>query len=69
MQRQFNVLDALAILGFLIGYRNYEENIDQNTMQNAIQDAVGSIQEHLEIQDNKIDVIIKMLEKGGAINE
>ena len=64
---KFDVLDALTVLGFIISYQNYEENIDQNTMQDAIQKAVSSVQEHLKNQDDKIDIIIKML--GGVKNE
>ena len=61
MDRQFDILDALTILGFIIGYKNYEENVDQNTMQDAVQKAVNLINEHLEMQDNKLDLIIEKL--------
>ena len=61
MDRQFDILDALTILGFIIGYKNYEENVDQNTMQDAVQKAGNLINEHLEMQDNKLDLIIEKL--------
>lgn len=61
MSKQFDVLDALTILGFVIGYKNYEENVDQNTMQNAVQSAVNLINEHLQMQDEKLDIIIDKL--------
>ena len=60
-QRQFDVIDALAIIGFLIGYKNYEENVDQTTMQNTVKTAVSLIQEHLEEQDEKISKILRIL--------
>lgn len=60
-RRQFDVIDALAIVGFLIGYKNYEENVDQTTMQNTVKMAVSSIQEHLEEQDAKINRILRIL--------
>ena len=60
-QRQFDVIDALAIIGFLIGYKNYEENVDQTTMQNTVKTAVSSVQEHLEEQDAKINRILRIL--------
>ena len=60
-QRQFDVIDALAIIGFLIGYKNYEENVDQTTMQNTVKMAVTSVQEHLEEQDAKINRILRIL--------
>lgn len=66
-QKGFDVLDALAIISFLIGIRNYEENVDQTTVQNAVQTAVDLINEHLESQDAKIEKIIEML--GGVKNE
>lgn len=60
-RRQFDVIDALAIVGFLIGYKNYEENVDQTTMQNTVKMAVSSVQEHLEEQDAKINRILRIL--------
>lgn len=66
-QKGFDVLDALAIISFFIGVRNYEENVDQTTVQNAVQTAVDLINEHLESQDAKIEKIIEML--GGVKNE
>ena len=64
--RSFDILDALAIIGFIIGVRNYEENVDQTTVQNAVQTAVDLINEHLESQDRKMDKIIEML---GGVKE
>ena len=66
-QNGFDILDALAIISFLIGVRNYEENVDQTTVQNAVQTAVDLINQHLEMQDKKIDSIIEML--GGVKND
>ncbi len=60
-RRQFDIIDALAIIGFLIGYKNYEENVDQTTMQNTVKMAVSSVQEHLEEQDAKINRILRIL--------
>lgn len=60
-QKQFDIIDALAILGFLISCKNYEETIDQTTMQNTAETVVGSIQEHLKEQDEKINKILRIL--------
>lgn len=60
-QSGFSIIDALAIISFIIGYKNYEENVDQNTMQDAIKGAVSMVHEHLESQDRKIDKILEML--------
>ena len=54
-------MDFIAVVGFLIGVVNYEENVDQTTMQDTVQKAVNLINIHLEEQDNKIDKIIEML--------
>jgi hypothetical protein len=54
-------LDFIAVVGFLIGVVNYEENVDQTTIQDTVQKAVNLINMHLEEQDNKIDKIIEML--------
>ena len=58
---QYSILDFIAVVGFLIGVVNYEENVDQTTMQDTVQKAVNLINMHLEEQDNKIDKIIEML--------
>lgn len=59
--RQWDSLDALGVVGFLIGWFNYIENVDQSTMQDAIQKAVSDVHKHLEEQDKKMDKIIEML--------
>lgn len=59
--RQWEALDALSVISFLIGWFNFFENADQTTMQDAIQNAVSDIHEHLKEQDKKMDAIIEML--------
>ena len=59
--RQWEALDALSVISFLIGWFNFFENGDQTTMQDAIQEAVSDIHEHLKEQDKKMDAIIEML--------
>ena len=59
--RQWEALDALSVISFLIGWFNFFENDDQTTMQDAIQNAVSDIHEHLKEQDKKMDAIIEML--------
>ena len=54
-------MDFIAVVGFLIGVVNYEENVYQTTMKDTVQKAVNLINMHLEEQDNKIDKIIEML--------
>ena len=59
-----NMLDAMAVVGFLIGVANYEENLSQSDVQDMIKGALRNVHEHLEKQDNKIDHIIELLEGG-----
>lgn len=59
-----NMLDAMAVVGFLIGVANYEENLSQSDVQDMIKGALRNVHEHLEEQDNKIDHIIELLEGG-----
>lgn len=58
------MLDAMAVVGFLIGLANYEENLSQSDVQDMIKGALCNVHEHLEEQDNKIDHIIELLEGG-----
>lgn len=59
-------LDVLAIISFVIGLANYDENIGQSDMQNAVSSAVLDIHSHLADQDEKINKLITLLEKNGG---
>lgn len=54
----------MALIGFLIGVANYEENITQSDLQEVMKSALKDIHEHLEMQDNKIDDILMLLREG-----
>lgn len=54
-----DVLDAMAVVGFLIGIANYQENIDQSQLQETAQTIIKEIHSHLKEQDSKIDEIYK----------
>ena len=56
-----NIMDAMAIVSFVIGLANYNENIGQTDLQEVVNGAIDDIHRHLQIQDNKIDMIIEML--------
>lgn len=67
---EYTVLDILGILSFLIGLQNLDMNVDQNDMQElqntfnkTLNTTVLEIHEHLEMQDNKLDKILKRLEE------
>lgn len=59
--KQYDLLDAIAMVSFIIGLLNYGENIDQSTMNDAVQSAVQDIHEHLTEQDEKITKILQLL--------
>lgn len=58
----FSSIDRLAIFSTILGLANYQENIDQSTFQSAIQSQTQEIHSHLQLQDEKIDKILSLLE-------
>jgi CheY-specific phosphatase CheX len=63
---QNSLLDALAIVSFMLGLANYDENLGQSQIQEMVSQAVGDIHSHLEEQDRKIDLIL--IKVGGDIH-
>ena len=59
---QFEFLDILAIVSFIVQVQNQNKIIDISDIQNELHKAVSEIHKHLEIQDDKIDKIIGRLE-------
>lgn len=59
-EQQINILDIIAILSFIIGLDNLQENKQQSKMQDQI---IKSIEEHLKMQDEKYEKIIRLLER------
>lgn len=65
---QFTFLDSIALISFVVGIMNYEENLTQSDKQD-LQDQLNSkidlllkeIHSHLEEQDQKIDKIMEAL--------
>lgn len=67
--QQLDFLDLLNILSFVIGILNYQENLTQSDKQELLhkvdedtQTAIKEVHNHLQMQDDKIDRIISMLE-------
>lgn len=61
-------IDALAILSFVIGLANYQENLTQSDKQDlldevnkATENAIKQVHQHLKEQDKKIDLILERL--------
>ena len=59
-EQQINFLDIIAILSFIIGLDNLQENRQQSQNQEQI---IKSIEEHLKMQDEQYEKIIKLLER------
>lgn len=62
--RGLSILDAIAIVSFLVGLENYSENVTQSQFQETIQIAVSDIHKHLHQQDEKLDKLLSILERG-----
>lgn len=60
-RQQFDILDILNILSFIIGVKNLNENLSQNTAGDLLSAAVNEIHDHLAEQDHKIGLIMKKL--------
>jgi hypothetical protein len=64
-----NLLDSVSMVSFIIGLLNLNENLTQGDKQELMetfdkktQQLLDEIHGHLEIQDEKLDSIIKRLE-------
>ena len=55
----------IGILTFVVGVANYSENIDQSQMQDTVNNAVLDIHKHLKAQDEKLNLVLSLLEKKG----
>ena len=67
---QLSFIDLLSIASFAIGLENLEENLTQGDKQDLQKDLsdkadllLKEIHEHLERQDQKIDEILRRLDK------
>lgn len=55
--------EELNLLSLIIGILNYQENVGQNQLQEVIDNQTDYINEHLKIQDEKIDYLISLLQE------
>ena len=56
---EWTLLDLLSLINFVIGLQNLDMNIDQSDLEGVVRD----IHKHLEMQDAKIDQILKIVSK------
>ena len=69
MNDQLEFLDLLNIASFCIALMNLEENLTQGDKQELMEELgkktdklLQEIHAHLEVQDNKLDYIVEVLE-------
>ena len=69
-RNQLDLMDILNVLSFYIGLLNLQENLTQGDKQDLIRQfdtqtatILKELHKHLEVQDNKIDYILKRLEE------
>lgn len=60
---QLGFLDILAVISFTIQMQNQSKIFSISDIQKELHKVITEVHEHLEIQDNKIDYIIKRLEE------
>lgn len=61
---QFDFLDILAVISFVIQLENQRHIIRMSDIQGEVNSAVENIHSHLQTQDEKIDLILERLGYG-----
>ena len=59
---EYTFLDMLSLINFMIGLQNLDMNIDQSDLESVVRD----IHTHLEMQDKKIDEILRRLDNDNS---
>ena len=67
---EFTFLDIVSLVSFFVGLENLDMNLTQDDKQDLQQDLTDKanlllteVHRHLEQQDDKLDIILKRLEK------
>ena len=60
---QFEILDILTILSFMLQVENQGNIIGLSDVQNEVNRAVSEIHSHLEEQDRKIELLLERIGK------
>lgn len=61
MEEQLNFLDILSIISFAITIQNQNKLIGIQDVQKEVDRALEELHQHLQIQDEKIDKILEVL--------
>lgn len=62
-EQNYTFLDVVTILSFILQVQNQDKLFDINDIQRELQKVQSKIDAHLQIQDDKIDMILAYLQK------
>lgn len=65
-QQNYNFLDVITILSFVLQLQNQDKLFDINDVQRELQKVQDRIDNHLQIQDDKIDMILELLKQNSG---
>lgn len=73
-RKEWDFIDILSVMSFCIGLQNLDLNIAQEDLDNQTQELdkrlrenVEDIHRHLAVQDEKLNVILKILKENGGV--
>ena len=73
---EFDILDILSVLSFLISVKNLDLNLTQNDKQDLMKELnketsilLDEIHGHLAIQDEKLNIILEELKNVGILQK
>ena len=65
-QQNYSFLDVITILSFILQLQNQDKLFDINDVQRELQKVQDRIDNHLQIQDDKIDMILEYLKQNSG---
>lgn len=65
-QQNYSFLDVITILSFMLQLQNQDKLFDINDVQRELQKVQDRIDNHLQIQDDKIDMILAYLKENSG---
>ena len=65
-QQNYSFLDVITILSFMLQLQNQDKLFDINDVQRELQKVQDRIDTHLQIQDDKIDMILAYLKENSG---
>lgn len=73
---EFDIIDVLSVLSFLISVKNLDLNLTQNDKQDLMEELnkktstlLDEIHGHLTTQDEKLDTILEVLKNVGILQK